>query len=83
MKTALKEIVSGQHNDAECKEFQEKHERKYGVAPQQCKFQKNPGEIPKLLDKIVIEEDGKHHTEPKPEIPQSFKARFKNFFKRK
>ena len=70
LKTALEEIVSGQHNDEQCKEFQERHKEKYfGIAPPKCKFKENPGEIPKLLDKIVIGEDGNFHIETKPEIP--------------
>ena len=79
LKTALEEIVSGQNNDAKCKEFQEEHEKYYGVAPPKCKFKENPEEIPKLIEKIVIGKDGNFQIE-KPK--QSFKARFKNFFKR-
>ena len=84
LKTALEEIVTGQHNDEGCKEFQERHKEKYGIAPPKCKFKENPGEIPKLLDKILIGEDGNFHIEPKPEIKpkRGFKARMKNFFKR-
>ena len=85
MKTALEEIVSGQHNDAKCKEFQKEHKEKYGVAPPQCKFKENPEEIPKLIEKIVI---GEQIEKPKPEYPkiepnQGFRAKFKNFLKHK
>ena len=52
MKTALEEIVTGQHNDEGCKEFQERHKEKYGVAPPQCKFKEHPGDILKLIEKI-------------------------------
>ena len=54
MKTALEEIVSGQHNDAKCKWFQEEHEKYFGVAPPKCKFKENPKEIPKLIEKIDL-----------------------------
>ena len=63
MKTALQEIVSGQHNDEKCKEFQERHKEEYGVAPPKCKFKENPEEIPKLIEKIVIGEDGNFQIE--------------------
>ena len=89
LKTALEEIVSGQHNDEKCKEFQEIHSERFGVAPPQCKFKENPEEIPKLIEKVVIVHGEQFEIEkPKPEIPKieptkGFRAKFKNFLKRK
>ena len=55
LKTTLEEIVSGHHNDANCKKFQEKHERNHGKAPQPCKFKDHPEQIQELLEKIVVD----------------------------
>ena len=57
LKTTLEEIVSRHHNDANCKKFQKEHKRKHGKAPQPCKFKDHPEQIPKLLEKIVIEHE--------------------------
>ena len=74
MKTTLKEIVSGHHNDANCKTYQNKYKRIHGKAPQSCKYIKDnlkntfrraldintySPDIQKLLDKIVVIENGK------------------------
>ena len=59
LKTTLEEIVSGHHNDTNCMKFQKKHERKFVYPPQPCQFKKYPEQIPKLLEKIVIGNEGK------------------------
>ena len=75
LKTTLEEIVSGHHNDANCKEFQEKYERRHGKAPQPCKFKDHPKQIPNLLEKIVSDESERSKL--------GFRKRLKNFYTRK
>ena len=68
--TALEEIFHGQHNDANCKKWQEKHERIHGKVPQPCKFKDNHEEIPKLLEKLVIGTNGDVQVVQRPEKPE-------------
>ena len=76
MKTTLEEIVSGHHNDANCKKFQKEHQRIHGKAPQPCKFKDHPEQIQKLLEKITIEDEIETESQDTKEIdfePQSSK----------
>ena len=57
MKTYLKEIVSGYHNDTNCKKYQEFYKNAYGKAPQSCRFKGHRERIPQLLDKIDFDEN--------------------------
>ena len=58
LKNTLKEIFNGHHNDANCKEYQERYERVHKKAPPPCKFKEHPELIPNLLQKVVIDSDG-------------------------
>ena len=54
---ALKEIVKGQHNSTNCKKYQMKNKIQFGDNAQPCRFKDNQNEIPKLIDKVIWNEE--------------------------
>ena len=69
LKNSLDEIVRGHHNDATCQRYQTMYETTHGRAPESCKFKKHPKEIPKLLEKIIFENQNHSDAKSQPDDP--------------